>query len=244
MILIDAAGHRQVRRSRLYTRMEAGGSVKFLLIFDQPETIRGVAVLARRTADGRIHSGVYLPAFGPVFKQPRSAGLGDQIFGTDFAIADLTPEAASEYRYVRRRDRHIDGLGYFVVDAYPRKIPGRPPSAFGLRKHLLRQDNFMVVRTDVYDQNLNFYKRISQHDLKQVDGDSWRANMIIAQDRREAHRTVLKIDRRVYSEDYVPAELFEQSYLLNNRHVSNPAVGTTTAKASRAEQLLLKRFGD
>ncbi len=245
MILIDANGNREVRRSRLYTRMEDGGTANFLLIFDQPETIRGVALIASRKSDGQISSGVYLPAFGQEIKRPRGSGLDDQFFGTDFTIADLTPEPAEDFRYARRPDRHIDGQAYFVVEAVPRTIPGRPVREFGLRQHLIRQDNFMIVQTNVYDSNLRFYKSISYNDLRQVDGDSWRANTIIAYDHRANHRTVLKIDRRVYSRDYVPASLFKESSLLANRHVSSPALYTGTASGiSSAEQRLMKRAAE
>jgi len=241
MILIDAKGHRKVRRSRFYTRIESGGNVKFLLIFDQPETIRGVALIANRGSNGQIQSGVYLPAFGQELKRPRGSGLDDQFFGTDFTVADLTPEPLEEFRYARQNDRRIEGQEYFVVDAFPRVLPGRPVREFGLRQHLIRQDNFMIVQTNVYDANLRFYKSISYTDLKQVDGDSWRANTIIAHNFRANHRTVLKVDRRVYSQDYVPASLFEEASLLANRHVSNPASGAEISKVSDAERTLMLR---
>ncbi len=244
MILIDAKGHREVRRLRLYTRIETGGNVKFLLVFDKPEVIRGVALIANRGSDGQIKSGVYLPAFGRELKQPRGAGLDGQFFGTDFTIADLTPEPAEEFRYARQADRRIDGRDYFVVDAFPRVLPGRPAREFGLRQHLIRQDNFMIVQTNVYDANLRFYKSISYNDLKQVDGDSWRANTIIAHDYRSNHHTVIKIDRRVYSRDYVPASLFEEYSLLANRHVSRPATGAVISRTSSAERKLLERANE
>ncbi len=244
MILVDAAGNRRVRQSRLYTRMQAEGSVKFLLIFDQPEEIRGVALLAKRSAEGAIQSGIYLPAFGPVFKRPRGSGLDDQFLGTDFSITDLTPEPIADYRYVRRPDRQIEGQLFFVVDAYPKSVSSQPESSFGLRKHLLRKDNFMIVQTDIYDANLHLYKRIGYYDLHRVDGESWRANIIIADDHRENHRTILKIDRRIYSQDYVPEKLFEESYLLANRHIRHPASGNIRSRISIFERKLMERNRD
>ncbi len=244
MILVDSSGHREVRRSRLFSRLEFNGSVKFLLIFDQPEEIRGVALLATRTNDGHVHRGVYLPAFGKEFKQPRGSGLDGQFLGTDFTIADLTPEPMKEFRYVRQLDQHIEGQAYFVVESYPLTEQHQLQHGLGLRKHLLRQDNYAIVQSDIYDANLRFYKRISYHDMKRVDGNSWRANTIIAHDRRDTHRTVLKIDNRVYSQDYVPAEIFKEAYLLANRHISNPAFGSNVIKTSIAEKQLLEHLSD
>ena len=37
---------------------------------------------------------------------------------------------------------------------------------------------------------------------------AWRAGMVLSEDLREDRRTLLKIERRVYSPDYVPAAVF------------------------------------
>ncbi len=244
MVLIDSAGHRNVRRLRRYTRLEDSGEVKFLLVFDDPSEIRGVALVAIREPGGSVRHGVYLPAFGPNIKVPEQTGIGEHFLGTDFAIEDLTPETLEDYRYVRQRDRIIEGADYFVVDAYPNKSTPGVRTGYGLRRHVIRKDNFMVVQTDVYDAALRFFKRVTHHDLRQVDGDSWRANMIVANDRRETHRTLLKVDRRVYSQDYVPAELFAVDFLTSNRHVVDAAVGEEPAEQSEAERRLMQQADD
>ena len=64
MILMDSAGHRDVRDVRRFSRVESDGTVKFLLVFDNPAEVRGVALLAIRYPSGKTESGVYLPAFG------------------------------------------------------------------------------------------------------------------------------------------------------------------------------------
>lgn len=244
MVLIDSAGHRNVRRLRRYTRLEDDGEVKFLLVFDDPDEIRGVALVAVRAPGGNVRHGVYLPAFGPNMKVPEQTGIGDHFLGTDFAIEDLTPETLADYRYVRQRDRIIEGTEYFVVDAYPNKKTSGVRTGYGLRRHIIRKDNFMVVQTDVYDAALRFFKRVTHHDLRRVDGESWRANMIIANDRRETHRTLLKVDRRVYSQDYVPAQLFEVDFLTSNRHVVNAAIGEAPVEQSEAERQLMQQADD
>jgi hypothetical protein len=240
MILIDSSSNRTVRRCRRFTRYEESGEVKFLLVFDSPSEIRGVALLAVRSSEGVTTRGVYLPAFGPELKEPAEGGLGEHFLGTDFAVEDLTFEIADDFRYVRQRDRIVEDTEYFVVDAYPKGVVVRA-GRYGLRRHLLRKDIFMVVQTDVYDSALRFYKRVTHHDLQQVDRQSWRANMILANDRRESHRTLLKINRRVYSRDYVPAKVFEPEFLLSNSHVINAAVGTAPEGSSPAERALMDR---
>ena len=44
----------------------------------------------------------------------------------------------------------------------------------------------------------------------------WRANMLLMQDYRENHQTLIKINKRVFSADYVPREVFTVEWLFNN----------------------------
>lgn len=225
MVLTDEAGNREVRQCRRFSRVEPDATVKFLLVFDAPEEIRGVALLAVREPDGNTRGGVYLPAFGTALKRPAGDGLGDHFLGTDFTVEDLTTEVRDDYRYERGMDRVLDDVPYFVVEAYPRNEGVRRATARGFRRHLIRKDNFVIVQTDFFDRRARLVKRITRHDLKRVHAQSWRANMLVVNDLREHHRTLLKIDRRVYSRDYVPDEMFEPGYLLANRHVEGAAMG-------------------
>ena len=225
MVLLDEAGKRSVRRVRRYMRVELDGTVKFLMVFVDPHEIRGVALLAVRKPDSDATNHIYLPAFGRQLKQPTGNARTGAFLGTDFAIEDLTVELASEFTYVLTGQRIIEDTNYYVVDAHPHKAAIGKTTSYGLRRHLIRKDNFMITQTDFYDRNLRFIKRLSYHDLHRVYGSSWRANMLVMRHDRNSHTTLLKIDRRVYSKDYVPAELFEPSYLIANRHVRNAAIG-------------------
>ncbi|MAP11052.1 MAG: hypothetical protein CMQ61_03250 [Gammaproteobacteria bacterium] len=227
MVLIDKTGHRRVRKARRYMRVEKDLSVKFLLVFLDPEEIRGVALLARRTSVGVMRNHMYLPAFGQQMKSPSGDGRTGAFLGTDFAVEDLTVEIASEFSYLRVKDIRKEGVEYFQVEAHPRNKAIGKTTSYGLRRHRVRKDNFMITQTDFYDRNLRFLKRLTYHDLKRVYGESWRANMLVMNHGRNNHTTLLKIDRRVYSRDYVPSELFEPEHLLANRHVTSAAVGKT-----------------
>jgi hypothetical protein len=59
-------------------------------------------------------------------------------------------------------------------------------------------------------------KRQSNHDLIQVIGSVWRANMILMDDKQTGHQSLLKINRRVFSADYVPLEYFTPQWLYQN----------------------------
>ncbi|MBW1841918.1 MAG: outer membrane lipoprotein-sorting protein [Deltaproteobacteria bacterium] len=208
MILIDSAGNRDVRKVRRFSRVEADGTVKYLLVFDNPAEVRGVALLVIRHRTGRVDSRIYLPAFGREMISTAGNRRGGHFLGTDFSIEDLTVEVLSDFRYIRETDHEIDKIPYFVIAAFPINAEIERSTGYGLRRHFIRQDNFFIVRTDYYDPRIRFVKQRTHHDLKRVDGDMWRNNMILMENHKEQHKSLIKIDRRVFSRDYVPSEIF------------------------------------
>jgi outer membrane lipoprotein-sorting protein len=221
MIMMDGTGNRDVRKARRFSRVEKDGTVKYLLVFDHPAEVRGVALLAIRKCSGVVESGIYLPAFGKDLISSAGEARGTHFLGTDFAIEDLGSEVLSDFRYVRSEDRKINKIAHFVVDAFPKNREIERTTGYSLRRHFVRQDNFFIVRTDYFDRRERFFKRQTLHDLKRVSGGMWRANMILMEDHKERHKTLIKIDRRVFSHDYVPPEMFEHSWLMENRHIQS-----------------------
>lgn len=223
MILQDKAGNRDVRRLRRYSRLEEDGTMRFLLVFDEPAEIRGVTLLATRHPDGRISNGIYLPAFGKQWKRSLGEPRNTPFLGTDFTIQDLAPEIPDDYRYQREKDRKIGKYRYYVISALPVSPGIAHATGYGRRRLFVRQDNLFVARTDFYDQEGYLFKRCTRHDLKKVDGKMWRADMILMKDFRQQHLSLLKIDQRVFSRDYVPRQMFEPGHILANGQMAGPA---------------------
>tara|TARA_B100000315_G_scaffold252448_1_gene289275 strand:+ start:5313 stop:6275 length:963 start_codon:yes stop_codon:yes gene_type:complete len=219
MILMDNAGNRDVRKIRRFSRVEKDKTVKYLLVLDNPLEVNGVALLAIHQNSGEGESGIYLPALGKELKFNVGNSRGSYFLGTDFAIEDLAAEVLSDFRYVRVADQKINKIDHYVIEAFPQNKKIEQTTGYSLRRHFIRPDNFFIVRTDYFDRRGRFLKRQTNHDLKKVDGDMWRANMILMENQKERHKTLIKINRRVFSHDYVPAEMFTSTWLLENRHI-------------------------
>jgi len=219
LIMTDSAGNRDVRKARRFSRVEKDGTVKYLLVFDYPAEIRGVALMAIRQPSDGVESEIYLPAFGKKLTSTAGKSRGSHLLGTDFALEDLAAEILSDFRYVRVADQKINKIAHFIVEAFPQDETIERNTGYGLRRHFIRKDNFFIIRTDYYDRRGRLFKSQTRHDLKRVDGDMWRANMILMENHKERHNTLIKIDRRVFSHDYVPPEMFTSTWLLMNRHI-------------------------
>jgi hypothetical protein len=219
LILTDAAGNRDARQLRRLSRVEPDGTLKFLLVFDNPPEVRGAALLAERDATGTLRSDMYLPAFGQVLIRATGDTRANRFLGTDFTLEDLTAEPPGDFRYQRRADRDLEGTPSFVIDAVPLDARLARLCGYSRKRHFVRQDIFFVTRTDYFDHRDRLVKRLTRHDLKQMDQRMWRADMVLMEDYRRPHRSLIKTDRRVFSQDYVPAELFSASALLQHKHI-------------------------
>jgi hypothetical protein len=210
MVLIDREGNREARNVKLYSRVEENLPQKLLLLFDSPEEVKGVAVLAERDSNGETRQAIYLPALGEDLLE-NSGEAGDaNLFGTDFSVENLKGEQLEDYRYRRQRDVMINDKMHCVVDVFALEGASNP---IPLRRHFISQDNLYITRTDYYDDLGRVRKRQTHHDLTQVLGKMWRANMLLMEDFHSEHQTLIKVDRRVFSKDYVPSEVFTSEYL-------------------------------
>jgi hypothetical protein len=217
MILIDQDGHKNTRKLRRYSRADESGTVNFLLLFDSPLDIKGVALLAQREPDGQSKQSFYLPAFGKTFIENTPGPEGkseDNFLGTDYSIANLVGDRLDHHKHVRRNDTTINETDYFVVDVYDLVSPAEDKPE---RRHYIRKDNLYISRTDHFDEIGRLQKRQTNHDLTQVHDDMWRANMMMMDNFQQEHRTIIKVNRRVFSADYVPGEIFSKRWIVANQ---------------------------
>jgi len=214
MIMMDREGLRDTRKLQRYSRVEPDGSVDFMLIFVSPTEVKGVSLLAHRDPSGIINKFVYLPALGEQIVEGEEVGGGSNFLGSDFAVEDLTGEVLDNYFYVRRQNQKIGDVNFFVVDVYHSMDDARDKKT--LRRHFIRRDNYFITETDYFDQHGRLYKKQTSHDLKHLEGEMWRANMLLMDNMRDQHKTLIKIDRRIYSSDYVPREMFTAQWLYKN----------------------------
>jgi hypothetical protein len=216
MILSDAAGERGVRKIRWYERREADGSGRLLLVFVAPADVRGAAVLAMRDASGAARGEVYLPALGKPFDLDSGTAGAMPLVGSDFRLGDLLSEVPGDFTYARVADAEIDRSMHYVVRATPLKAAAQRAGG-GARLYYVRKADYFLVRTDFLDTHGALARRQSFRDPKQVEPGVWQADMILMEDPGERHRTLLKVERRVFSPEYVPAEIFSRQWLLEER---------------------------
>ena len=221
MLMVDRNGERDTRKAKRYSRVEEDGTVRFLLLFEHPQEVKGVALLANRKPDGKTSKYIYLPAYGEQLLESAGEGSGDNFLGTDFSVENLTGEVLSDHHYVRRDDREVEKVKYFVLDVYKAKKTSTEDRI--LRRHFIQQDSLYITLTHHFDKHGRIARIQSHHDLKEVDHGILRANMILMKNMKDQHQSLIKTSRRIFSHDYVPLEIFTAEWLYENYPHIEPA---------------------
>lgn len=214
LVLVDASKQRDVRRIRRYSRMEKDGTFKLLLEFVYPESVAGTALLFRHHRGDQDSSRIFLPGLGARLINYTGGMAGGQMLGSEFSVEDLMPEDIAAFIYQREPDMVDDNIPYFRVQAVPQTNSLANHVGFAKRLLFIRQDNFFVSRIDYFDSKGRLLKRQTYHDIHRIGGNMWRADLISVENMLSHYRSILKIEKRVYSRGYVPEEIFDEDRIL------------------------------
>jgi len=214
LILTDAHKQHDVRRMQRYSRMEKDGVFKTKLEFVYPGSIAGTVLLFVHHPDGAGSSRIFLPALGAQLTDYVGAITGGQMLGSEFSLQDFMPEDVASFVYRRIDDVVVDSRVYFVVRAYLSTSPSASERSYAERMLFVRQDNFFISRVDYFDNKAHLIKRQTSHNIHPVGGKMWRADMVKVENMLNRHRSILKIDKRIFSSDYAPESAFDENRLL------------------------------
>ena len=221
MILIDKAGNRDVKNIRRYIRVDASGKVNILLVFDSPEEVKGVALLATQKNDEAIQAGIYLPAFEDRMIASEEESSSERFLGTDFSVFDLKPDSHDDFNYKRLADEFIGEHSYYNIEVTPVDYSILKQSGYSKRIHTISKDNLLIIRTRYFNRHGQHIKTLTQHEFKQYGSSFWEPDMILMDNLAEQHKTLIKTRERVFSPDYVPPKMFTQQWLFNHNHMAS-----------------------
>lgn len=225
LVMTDASGNHRLRQVRRYWRADSVLKLNQLLVVDFPPELRGVALLARQRG-AEVTSGVYLPAHGQRLIRSGDTGESQRLPGTDLQLGDLVPEYKDNLVYTKSPSRVIQGVGYWVLEARP--VVARP-GGIARQVHYIRKDNTFIERTDFLGENGKLLRRRQYLGIRPASGDTWLADSLLLEDRQSQQNTLVIVDDRAYSENYVPKTLFEPATLFAGRHLQSPELWLPTS---------------
>jgi Outer membrane lipoprotein-sorting protein len=192
--VFDKEGHGKKKRFT-YERIGSPGDSKTLVVFTDPEEIRGVALLSINRRGVSDRQFLYTPAthrVRSVAAQERSA----RFIGSDFTYEDLGERVLDDFTYRLLGDNEIiDGHKTYKVEATP-VDPGR--SQYKSVYYWVAQDVPVILFAEMYDSTGQKVRVLHATQLKRESGISGarRTEMSSVQD---ATRTVLSIDEAKFN---------------------------------------------
>ena len=224
MTLIDSKGNQEVREVRRYSRENEKGLYRYVFVFDSPAGVNGVALLTWQNESADDDQWVYLPAMGRKLKRQAKGSKRNYFMGTDFANEDLTSEDSDKFRYERGADIDLNGQKHFVVRSFPIADDVIESTGYKFKDLYIHQETFYTTATDYYDRRGLLLKRQDSSDVKNIEGEMFRADSAVMRrfdggDRNIViHQTIVKNMARSFKEADVPAKVFEQRYIKSGRH--------------------------
>ncbi|MBF0369071.1 MAG: outer membrane lipoprotein-sorting protein [Magnetococcales bacterium] len=217
---LDPRGRTLERKWRRFQRLDDPDLQKYLLILDEPAAVQGVALLIRLRKKGG-EQWVYLPSLGGQMVRMMPGGGGEGRFmGIDFTPEDLLAENPDKYHYVRRGDRPCAGGRCYVVDAFLQEERLQQLSPYRFRRLLIAKESLFVTSIEYYDRKEGvLIKQQFNNDPVQLDGNLWRADTIVMENRQTGHKTTLETLKRDFAETATPGEMFSQRWIASRKHM-------------------------
>ncbi len=188
--VFDKQGHGTKKRFT-YRRIGSVGDSKTLVIFTDPQEIRGVALLSINRAGVGDRQFLYTPATQRV----RSVAAQDRsgrFIGSDFTYEDIAERVLDDFTYkLLGSDETIDGHKTYKLEADP-VVAGR--SQYKFAYYWIAQDVPVILFGEMYDTNGTKVRVLHASDLKRESG-IWGARHTEMSSVQDGTRTVLTIDQ-------------------------------------------------
>src|ERR1035441_5789167 len=187
--VFDKEGHGKKKRFT-YRRIGSLGDSKTLVVFSDPEEIRGVALLSINRQGVQDRQFIYTPAtqrVRSIVARERSARL----ISTDFSYEDLAEHVLDDFTYrLLGEEESMDGHKTYKVEATP-VDPER--SQYKFLYYWVAQDVPVILHAEMYDANGREVRALHAGQLKRVSG-IWGARRTEMSSVQDATRTVLTIE--------------------------------------------------
>jgi len=173
MILRNKQGQESTRLIRSKTLEVAGDGDKSLTIFDEPNDVKGTALLSFTHKVGPDDQWLYLPALKRV-KRISSDNKSGPFMGSEFAYEDISSQEVEKYTYKFLRDDTYDGMEVFVFERYPVD----KKSGYTRQVVWLDKEHYKERKVEFYDRKDTLLKTLLLTDYHQYLDRFWRAHQM------------------------------------------------------------------
>ena len=193
MVLIDKNGNTRNRDIKSYGK-DFGEDEYRIMFFKSPADVKNTAFLTYDYDDSSRDDDqwLYLPALKKVKRIPTS-DKSSSFMGSDFSYFDMTDRDLEDYDFKLLKETKVRGNKAWMIQAIPRTAEVVKESGYTKSIALVRQDNYVVVRSIGFMKN-NRKKYLDVKKLHKQDG-VWlidEMTMTTKKGKSTVHKTILK----------------------------------------------------
>jgi hypothetical protein len=169
MKLMNRGGRVQTRHLKRLSKTDSNDQEKYLLIFTDPPRIRHTALLTVEHKEKDDDVWFYMPAIRKI-KRISGSNMRGPYMGTEFTFKDLKREKVTpdRNRYEMIKSEQLDGVDYYVLDAFPACESEMAEQGYKRRRLWVRKDNHLASKIIFYDEDGEYMKTLIGSDMKEI----------------------------------------------------------------------------
>lgn len=213
MRLISKGSSERIRESVNYNKLDKNGHDTMRLIrFVAPADIKGTNILIHEHRDSSDDIWTYLPSIKKV-RRLVAGNKKDSFIGTDFSYTDIVTPKVQDYSHTLLRKEPLNGIQCFVIESVPRTEEIKKNTGYSKTITWIRTDNFVRIKSELYDPSGALYKIMLVRSIKEVDRQrgKWLVEKVEMQNTETGHSTVITFS------DIKVGEVLDNRLFLPNR---------------------------
>lgn len=203
MVLIDRKNKQRVRNIRSFTK-DFGRDIYRIMFFLEPADVKNTAFLTYdyKSVDKDDDQWLYLPALRKS-KRIASTDKSESFMGSDFTYSDMTTIQLEDYDFSLKKEIEVDGHKAWVIESLPKNDSVVERTGYSKSLHIVRQDNFVIIRAVHWVKKSNELKYMDVKQLELIDNiwTSTEIHMTTKKGKAVQHKTVLKFNNTQYNQN-------------------------------------------
>lgn len=193
--LVNAQGQERVRETSGQTKLLPGTTDnRRLVVFISPADIRGTKTLLIEHSGADDDIWIYLPAMKKV-RRLVASNKKDAFIGTDFSYGDVIGHKVDDWSHQLVKEEQLSGFDCWVIESTPKNSHVADTSGYSKRVSWIDKRSHVAVRTDIFDLQGAFLKRLTQQDIQEVDprNHRWQPMRLVAENEQTNHKTTIEL---------------------------------------------------
>jgi outer membrane lipoprotein-sorting protein len=194
--LLNKAGQQRIRQTFGATKLQDNGvDNRRMIRFLSPPDIKGTVTLLIEHADNDDDIWIYLPALKKV-RRLVASNKKDSFVGTDFAYGDVIGHKVEEWHHRLLGEEAVDAQPCYVIESVPKSASVQSSSGYTKRRTWIRQDNFVDIKGEFWDQAGQFLKTSRFTDVQLVDParGKWQPMRLEMVNVQTGHQTIIAFE--------------------------------------------------